>query len=66
MASFSVALRQLSSSCEFGAFLPEALRDHFGCGLSNQGIQIKLSAEANVTLDTTTSYGYVNGYRKYG
>ena len=52
MASFSVALRQLSSSCEFGAFLPEALRDQFVCGLSNQGIQRKLLAEANLTLDS--------------
>ena len=51
MASFSVALRQLSSSCEFGAFLPEALRDQFVCGLSNQGIQRKLLAKANLTLD---------------
>ena len=51
MASFSVALRHLSSSCEFGAFLPEALRDQFVCGLSNQGIQRKLLAEANLTLD---------------
>ena len=68
VASFSVALRQLSSSCEFGAFLPEALRDQFVGGLSIQGIQRKLLAEANLTLDmaTTTCYGYVNGYRKYG
>ena len=51
MASFSVALRQLSSSFEFGAFLPEALRDQFVCGLSIQGIQRKLLAEANLTLD---------------
>ena len=52
MASFSVALRQLISSCEFGAFLPEALlRDQFVCGLSIQGIQRKLLAEANLTLD---------------
>ena len=51
LASFSVALRQLSSSCEFGAFLPEALRDQFVWGLSNQGIQRKLLAEANLTLD---------------
>ena len=28
VASFSVALRQLSSSRDFGAFLPEALRTH--------------------------------------
>ena len=67
VASFSVALRQLSSSCEFGAFLPEALRDQFVCGLSNQGLQRKLLAEANLNVGqgTTTSYGYVNGYRKY-
>ena len=38
MASFSVALSLLSSSCEFGAFLSEALRDQFVCGLSKQGI----------------------------
>ena len=51
MASFSVALRQLSSPCEYGAFVPEALRDQFVCGLLNQGIQRKLLAEANLTLD---------------
>ena len=51
MASFSVALRQLSRSCEFGAFLTEALRDQFVCGLSNQRIQRKLLAEANLMLD---------------
>ena len=51
VASFTVALRQLSSSCEFGAFLRQALRDQFVCGLSNQGIQRKLLAEANLTLD---------------
>ena len=51
VASFTVALRQLSSSCEFGAFLPEALRDQFVCGLSNQRIQRKLLAKAHLTLD---------------
>ena len=51
MASFSVALRQLISSCEFGTFLPEALRDQFVCRLSNQGIQRKLLTEANLTSD---------------
>ena len=51
MASFSLALRQMSSSCEFGSFLPEAPRDQFVCGLSNQGMQRKLLAEANLTLD---------------
>ena len=50
-ASFSVALRQLSSSCAFGVFLPEALSDQFVCGLSIQGIQRKLLSEANLTLD---------------
>ena len=52
VASFSVSLRQLSSSCEFGAFLPEPLRDQFVCGLPNQEIPRKLLAEANLTLDS--------------
>lgn len=51
VSAFSVALRQLSSSCEFGEFLLEALRDQFVCGLSNQSIQRKLLAEANLTLE---------------
>ena len=38
-------LRRLSQHCDFGAFLPDALRDKLVCGLSNANIQRKLLSE---------------------
>ena len=45
VAQFVVALK-----CEFGAFLEEALRDRFVCGLKNIHIQKKLLAERELTF----------------
>ena len=43
-------LRRLTTHCQFGGFLDEALRDRLVCGLRNQAIQKKLLTEADLTL----------------
>ena len=43
-------LRRLTTHCQFGAYLDEALRDRLVCGLRNEGIQKKLLTEADLTL----------------
>ena len=52
LADYSVALKQLASSCEFGAFLNEAMRDRFVCGLRHESIQKRLLADKDVTFNT--------------
>ena len=42
---FAADLRQLTIRCEFGDFLPQALRDKFVCGVRNNAIQKKLLTE---------------------
>ena len=49
MADYIAELRRLAT-CEFGAFLEEALRDKFVCGLQGENIQCRLLAEANPDL----------------
>ncbi len=39
-------LQCLSTHCEFRAYLPEALRDRFVCGIRNEGNQKRLLTEA--------------------
>ena len=43
-------LRRLASSCEFGDFLDDALRDGLVCGLSNEAAQRRLLTEAKLTF----------------
>ena len=43
-------LRRLSTHCQFGEFLNEALRDRLVCGLRSEGIQKKLLTEADLSL----------------
>lgn len=50
VAEFLADLRKLSIRCEFGAFLDEALRDRFVCGVRNETIQKKLLAEDGLTV----------------
>ena len=50
-ASYIVTLKNLSSTCEFGAFLPEALRDHLVCGMKDVPIQTKLLSERDLTFE---------------
>lgn len=50
VSDFIVALKQLSTNCDFGAHLDDALRDRFVSGLRSEAIQRKLLAETNVTF----------------
>ena len=45
VGAFTLALRKLSSTCDFGSFLDQALRDRFVCGLKDHSIQKKLLSE---------------------
>jgi hypothetical protein len=44
-------LKKLSSFCEFGEFLKEALRDTLVCGLKSEAIQKKLLSERDLDFD---------------
>ena len=47
VGDFVAELRRLASSCEFGDFLDDALRDRLVCGLSNETAQRRLFTEAS-------------------
>lgn len=42
IADYIAELRRLTTHCEYGAHLDEALRDRLVCGLRNMSIQKKL------------------------
>eukprot|EP00731_Ephydatia_muelleri_P018713 Em0011g753a len=44
-------IKRLAGTCTFGAFLTEALRDRFVCGLTNESIQRRLLSEANLDFE---------------
>ena len=44
-------LRHLASTCDFGRFLYQALRDRLVCGLRNAATQKRLLVEADLTLN---------------
>ena len=50
IAEYDAALRKLAVTCEFEAYLEEALRDRFVCGLRNKAIQRRLLSEPKLTL----------------
>ena len=50
IAEYDVALRKLAVTCEFKAYLEEALRDRFICGLRSKTIQCRLLSEPKLTL----------------
>ena len=50
VADFIAELRRLASSCNFGAFLSDALRDRFVCGLRSEAVQRNLIAEEKLEL----------------
>ena len=53
IAEYDAALRKLAVTCEFQAYLEEALRDRFVCGLRNEEIQRRLLSEPKRTLVKT-------------
>ena len=50
ISDYVVDLRRLTTHCEFGAFLEDALRDRFVCGLKNETTQRKLLTESDLTF----------------
>ena len=50
ISDYVVELRRLTTHCEFGAFLEDALRDRFVCGLKNETMQRKLLTESDLTF----------------
>ena len=47
---FAAELRRLSTHCEFGTYLDEALRDRFVCGLGSETTQKRLLTESELTF----------------
>ena len=50
IAQYIVELRKLASTCDFGSFLSESLRDRFVCGLRDRAIQKKLLSVVDLTF----------------
>jgi len=50
VGDFAAELRRLASTCNFGQFLQEALRDRFVCGLKDAATQKKLLSEKELTF----------------
>nr|XP_042911732.1 uncharacterized protein LOC122272296 [Parasteatoda tepidariorum] len=49
-----VYFRRLALTCSFGAFLDEALRDRFVCGLNDENMQKRLLAKKDLKLSDAT------------
>ena len=45
VSDFAANLKKLASTCNFGTFFPDALRDRFVCGLRSTSLQKKLLAD---------------------
>ena len=50
VAQYVAELRKLSVHCQFGAYLEEALRDRFVCGLRSEAVQKKLLTKEDLTF----------------
>lgn len=50
VAQYVAVLKKLSEHCEFGAYLEDALRDRFVCGLKCEAVQKRLLTEENLTF----------------
>lgn len=52
VADYVITLKQLSGTCEFGEFLPHALRDRLVCGLRDENIQRRLLTTKELTFQS--------------
>ncbi|KAL0151789.1 hypothetical protein M9458_052940 [Cirrhinus mrigala] len=50
ISDYILALKRLASSCEFGTFLDDALRDKFVCGLAGEVYHRRLLSEKDLTF----------------
>ncbi|XP_040067033.1 uncharacterized protein LOC120840511 [Ixodes scapularis] len=50
VATYTVELKRLAATCEFGQFLDEALRDRFVAGLKDQAAQAELLKKKTLTF----------------
>lgn len=50
ITEYDAALRKLATHCNFGAYLEDALRDRFVCGLQCEAMQRRLLSEVDLTL----------------
>ena len=56
MAQYVAVLKGISEHCEFGAYLEEALRDRFVCGLKCETVQKRLLTEKDLTFTKAVDY----------
>ncbi len=49
MAAFDLILHNLTTNCDFGEFLEQALCDRIMCWLTSESIQHRLLSEINLT-----------------
>lgn len=56
MAQYVAVLKGLSEHCEFGAYLEDALRDCFVCGLKCETVQKCLLTEKDLTFQKAVDY----------
>ena len=61
VGKYVAELRRLASTCSFGAFLDDALRDRLVCGLQATSIQKKLLSETNINNEASHRDRYRNG-----
>ncbi|XP_024154359.1 uncharacterized protein K02A2.6, partial [Oryzias melastigma] len=50
VSQYVAVLKRVSEHCEFGAYLEDALRDRFVCGLKGETVQKRLLTEENLTF----------------
>lgn len=50
LAQYAVEIKHLASSCDFGSFLNDAMRDRFVSGIKNEDIQQRLMTEKDSTF----------------
>lgn len=56
VAQYVAVLKGLSEHCEFGAYLEDALRDRFVCGLKCETVQKRLLTERDLTFQKAVDY----------